>query len=80
MKQFVVSYYIDHKEHKFGFTFETAFGAIYTARSIFDRHGLATDVMDPETGEVIAIFDKRMKWVSEEFMLECHMLAVEEMR
>ena len=80
MKQYVVSYYIDHKEHKFGLTFETAFGAIYTARSIFDRHGLATDVMNPETGEVIAIFDKRMKWISEEFMLECHMLAVEEMR
>ena len=46
MKQYVVSYYIDHKEHKFGLTFQTAFGAIYTARSIFDRHGLATDVMD----------------------------------
>lgn len=80
MKQYAVNYYIDHKSYNFGMVFETAFGAIYTARSIYDRHGLPADVMDCETGEIIAIFDKRVKWVSDEYMLNCHMLAVEEMR
>ena len=80
MKQYAVNYYIDHKSYNFGMVFETAFGAVYTARSIYDRHGLPTDVMDCETGEIIAIFDEWMKWVSNEYMLKCHMLAVEEIR
>lgn len=80
MEKYIVSYYVDHKEYKFGLIFETPFGAIYTARSIFDRHGLSTDVVNRETGEVLAIFDKREIWISEEYMLECHMLAVEEIK
>ena len=80
MKQYKVTYYINKTAYNFGMLFETAFGAIYTARSIYDRHGLAADVMDCETGEIIAIFDPRWIEISEDYMLECHMLAIKEMR
>ena len=68
MKFFEVTYYIDRLPHDFGFAFESADAAIYTARSILERHGLAADVMDCETGEIIAIFEPNNTYIDERYL------------
>ena len=68
MKTFEVTYYIDRLPHDFGFTFESADAAIYTARSILERHGLAADVMDCQTGEIIAIFEPNNAYIANEYL------------
>lgn len=78
--RYEVTYYIDRNPYKYGMLFETAYGAIYTARSIFDRHGLATDVIDWSTGEVIAIFEPDNTYIAETVDLEAKMLGIREMR
>ena len=61
-----VCYYMNKIPKRYDFIFTTAFGAIFTARSIFERFGLATDVMDNHTGEIIAIFEPDNIYVSSE--------------
>ena len=68
MKFFEVTYYIDRLPCTYDFTFESAFGAIHTARAIFERHFLATDVMDCETGEIIAIFEPNNTYIDERYL------------
>jgi len=74
--KYQVTYYIDRMPHQYGMLFETAFGAIYTARSILDRHGLATDVMDCMTGEIVAIFEPGNTYISQELDVESTMLGL----
>ena len=54
---YYVIYYVDKKPIEFAFSFESQFGACYKARMIRDAYGYATDVMDRETGAIIAIFE-----------------------
>ena len=68
MKTFEVIYYINRMPHDFGFIFESANAAIYTARSILERNGLAADVMDCQTGEIIAIFEPNNAYVANEYL------------
>lgn len=63
----IVCYYINRIPRKVQFIFNTYFAAIYKARAIFEQNGLATDVMDCNTGEIIAIFEPGNIWISEEF-------------
>lgn len=80
MTKYEVTYYINRQPHKFGMLFETTFGAIYTARSILDRHGFATDIMNCSTGEIIAIFEPDKTYVANAIDLEARMLGIKEMR
>ena len=80
MAGYEITFYIDRVPYKYGMTFETTYGAIYTARSILDRHGVATDVMDCSTGEIIAIFEPDRTYVAETVDLEAKMLGIREMR
>ena len=81
MKNYKVTYYINPETpYTYDFAFETLYGAIYTARSIFDRHGLVTDVMDCETGEILAIFEPNNFYVADEVSAENKKLALIEMR
>lgn len=54
---YYVTYYIDHQPKEFAFTFKSQLAAIYKARMIRDAWGFATDVMQADTGEIIAWFD-----------------------
>lgn len=52
-----VYYYINRMPHRYGYLFKTAWAATLKACAIFEEHGLATDVMNTNTGEIIAIFE-----------------------
>lgn len=54
---YYVTYYVDKKPVEFAFAFESQFAACYKARMIRDAYGYATDVMEHETGGIIAIFE-----------------------
>lgn len=81
MKNYKVIYCINHETPcTYDFAFKTLYGAIYTARSIFDRHGLITYVMDCETGEILASFGPNNFYVADEVSAENKKLALFEMR
>lgn len=60
---FEVNYYINRMPHRYEFMFHTALGATLKARAIYEEHGLAADVMDCQTGEIIAIFEPGNVWM-----------------
>lgn len=78
--KYEITCYLNHKVYDYGFTFETVFGAIYTARSMFENRGIETDVMNSETGEVIAFFFKDRVYISDEIKMENEKMAITEMR
>lgn len=58
MKTYTVYYYNDnHERYQTGIIFESQFGAVYHARRIRDSYGYQTEVMDNETGAILAYFD-----------------------
>ena len=54
-----VYYYLNGKQNSVDFIFTTVKGAIYKAHAIYTEHGINTDVMDLETGEIMAIFSNK---------------------
>lgn len=72
-----VNYYINKLPYRYEFNFNSLWGAIFKARAIYEEHGLATDVMDRQTGEIVAIFEPNNTWISEEFDTEIRKLALQ---
>lgn len=72
-----VNYYINKLPYRYEFNFNSLWGAIFKARAIHEEHGLATDVMDRQTGEIVAIFEPNNTWISEEFDTEIRKLALQ---
>lgn len=60
-----VYYYINKLPYRYNFSFCSPWAAITHARSILEDFGLATDVMNCKTGEIIAIFEPDNSWVQE---------------
>ena len=76
MKQYQVCYYIDRNPYTYGILFESLWAATFKARAIMECHGLAADVMDCETGEILAIFEPHGKvWTQNEIAPEVRILA-----
>ena len=71
-----VTYYIDKQPHPYGFIFNSLWGATFKARAIFEQHGLATDVMNTMTGEIIAIFEPGNTWVDPDLETDIQVLAL----
>ena len=53
MKFFEVTYYIDRLPCTYDFTFESAFGAIHTARAIFEPNNTYIDERYLQDGAII---------------------------
>lgn len=63
-----INYYNrDNRTLKYDFLFHSKWAALYHARRIRDSYGLRSDVMDKETGEILAIFNLNDEWVCDEF-------------
>ena len=75
----IVCYYINRIPHKVQFVFNSYFAAIYKARAIFEQNKLATDVMDCNTGEIIAIFEPGNIWIHDEFEDDCDIMLFRDM-
>ncbi len=71
-----VTYYIDKQPHPYGFIFNSLWGATFKARAIFEQHGLATDIMNTMTGEIIAIFEPGNTWVDPDLETDIQVLAL----
>lgn len=54
---YYVYYYIDNQPHRYEYAFQSLWSAIFKARAIFEEHGIATDVMQAITGEILATFE-----------------------
>lgn len=57
MKTYYITYYINRQPHEFAFTFHSQLAAIYKACMIRDVYGLAADVMEKDTGIILAILE-----------------------
>lgn len=71
-----VTYYIDKQPHSYDFIFNSLWGAMFKARAIFEEHGLATDVMNTHTGEILAIFEPNNIWIDSDLEVDLHILAL----
>lgn len=71
-----VTYYIDKQPHPYGFIFNSLWGATFKARAIFEQHGLATDIMNTTTGEILAIFEPGKTWVDPDLETDIQVLAL----
>lgn len=71
---FKVFYYMNGSSHQYAFIFESLWAATFKARAIFEEHGFATDVMNAETGEILAIFGGDTCWTAESVSPDvCHL-------
>ena len=70
-----VNYCIDNQYYHYDFLFQTLWGAMFKARSIFEEHGIATDVMNTHTGETLAIFGLNKVWVNNDLETDIQILA-----
>ena len=76
MKQYQIHYYIDREPYRYDFIFNSLWAATFKARAIMECHGVAADVMDCETGEILAIFEPNGKiWTQTEIVPEVRILA-----
>ena len=69
-----VTYYINNKPHHYEFIFQSLWGAMFKARAIYEEHGLAIDVTNTHTGEVLAIFEPNV-WTSNDLEVDLQVLA-----
>lgn len=76
MTTYVVYYYKNRQPNRYMFVFESLFGAVFKARSIFEEHGYATDVMDTKTGEIVAIFEPDNEWIADNADADSKTLAI----
>lgn len=71
-----IIYYIPHNAPvKYNFLFNSLWGAIFKARAIFEEHGINTDVINTETGEILAIFSMKEIWVDADLEVDLQILA-----
>ena len=70
-----VTYYINKIPHHYEFIFNSLWGAMFKARSIFEEHGIATDVINTHTGEILAIFEPNKVWVDNDLEVDIQILA-----
>lgn len=70
-----VTYYISNKPHHYEFIFQSLWGAMFKARAIYEEHGIATDVMNTHTGEILAIFEPNKVWTNSDLETDIQILA-----
>ena len=70
-----ITYYIDKQHYYYDFLFQSLWGAMFKARSIFEEHGIATDVINTHTGEILAIFEPNKVWVDNDLEIDIQILA-----
>lgn len=71
-----VIYHLERQPQTYEKKFHNAWSAILKARMIFEEHGLVTDVMDCNTGEIITIFEPNDTYVAEDLHDSLKMLAL----
>lgn len=72
-----VCYYINKQPHKYGYLFNTIWGATFKARTIFEEHGFATDVMNTHTGEILVIFEPGNTYVDADLEVDIQAFAIQ---
>lgn len=72
-----VNYYINRLPHRYDFNFNSLWGATFKARAIFEEFGLATDVMDNNTGEILVIFEPNNIWISDDASDDAKLLVLQ---
>lgn len=72
-----VTYYINKQPNRYGYRFRSLWAATFKARAIFEEHGLATDVMNTMTGEILAIFEPGHTWVNEDLETDIRTMALQ---
>lgn len=70
-----VTYYIDKFPYHYEFIFNSLWGAMFKARAIFEEHGIATDVMNTHTGEILATFEPNKVWTNNDLETDIQILA-----
>lgn len=73
---YYVYYYINSKRFRYEFEFQSLWAAIFKARAIFEEHGLAADVMNSKTGEILAIFDFNHIEINNDLEIDLQILAL----
>lgn len=71
-----VTYYINKMPHHYCFLFDSLWAAIFKARSIFEEHGFATDIMRLYTGEILAVFEPNNTWIDNDLEVDLQVLAL----
>ena len=71
-----VIYHLSGHLNTYDKKFHNAWSAILKARMLFEEHGLVTDVMNCDTGEIIAIFEPDNTYVAEDLHDSLKMLAL----
>ena len=51
-----IIYYNGDKQERYGYLFNTIWGAVFKARCITESHGFPTDVIDMQYGNILATF------------------------
>lgn len=73
---YYVTYYINKQPRRYEFAFQSLWAAIFKARAIFEQHGLATDVMQAVTGEILAIFEPGHTEINADLETDLQVLAL----
>ena len=63
-----VHYYLNGECLTYNIEFNTIASAFYKARAIYTEHGIGSDVMDKDTGEILAIFSRKEFYISHDLM------------
>lgn len=74
---YYVTYYINKQPHRYEFAFKSLWAAIFKARAILEQHGLATDVMQAGTGEILAVFEPDHTEINTDLEIDLQVLALQ---
>lgn len=71
-----IHYYINRQPRPYEYAFKSLWAAIFKARAIFEEHGIAADVMNTVTGEIIAIFEPGNTYIDSDLETDLQVLAL----
>lgn len=71
-----VCYYLNKQPHDYNYNFKSLWAAIFKARAIFEEHGIATDVMQEGTGEILAVFEPGHTEINADLETDLQILAL----
>lgn len=77
---YYVTYYINKQPHRYEFAFQSLWAAIFKARAILEQHGMATDVMQANTGEILAIFEHDYTEINVDLDFDLQVLALKPLK
>lgn len=76
MEQYRVIYYVNNKMKTYDMDFISLWAAVYTARRIWESYHIPADVMDMDTGEILAMFNINEIYVSDTVKDDARQMAI----